>query len=241
MRRVSLQNFWKVGSSSAHPPPYGEHGSCFCKGTHRQCLHIISHRPGLSKDLLMCCSVHWDRVDFCSCKTATLPEGAQGASFPGFQVQSVFRDLPNKRGSAEPDTSFLPSSCTFSCAFSLASSSRTFSCWSARACKDSSISAHKCAVSTPTSYKLSQYLLDPWRGWPRSVPIFLFSSDLFRSAFLVCGNTPICSDLLRFCPLCSDLFFAQNKLGKPLSVDPFSFVAHPRHIRMLVLSEVRGC
>ena len=37
---------------------------------------------------------------------------------------------------------------------------------------------------------------------PRFVPISPFSSDLFRFAFLVCGNTPICSDLLRFVPMC---------------------------------------
>ena len=34
----------------------------------------------------------------------------------------------------------------------------------------------------------------------RFVPISPFSSDLFRFALLVFGNTPICSDLLRFLP-----------------------------------------
>ena len=60
----------------------------------------------------------------------------------------------------------------------------------------------------------------------RFVPISPFSSDLFRFAFLVFGNTPICSDLFRFAPFSSDLFrfvfrTNQNKSGKPLSADPF--------------------
>ena len=36
----------------------------------------------------------------------------------------------------------------------------------------------------------------------RFVPIFLFSSELFRFALLVVGNTPIYSDLLRFLSIC---------------------------------------
>ena len=60
------------------------------------------------------------------------------------------------------------------------------------------------------------------RGSPRFVPISLFSSDLFRFACLVFGNTPICSDLFRFTPFFSDLFrfvfrTYQNKSEKPLS------------------------
>ena len=47
------------------------------------------------------------------------------------------------------------------------------------------------------------------RGSPRFVPISPFSSDLFRFALRVFGNAPICSDLLRFLPICSDLFSEQ--------------------------------
>ena len=50
----------------------------------------------------------------------------------------------------------------------------------------------------------------------RFVPISPFSSDLFRFAFLVFRNTPICSDLLRFVPI-----GFQNKSGKAPSADPF--------------------
>ena len=39
------------------------------------------------------------------------------------------------------------------------------------------------------------------RGSPRFVLISPFSSDLFRFALLVFGNTPICSDLFRFLPI----------------------------------------
>ena len=57
------------------------------------------------------------------------------------------------------------------------------------------------------------------RGSPRFVPISPFSSDLFRFAFLVFGNTPICSDLLRFLPICFQNKSEQSE--KPLSADPF--------------------
>ena len=62
----------------------------------------------------------------------------------------------------------------------------------------------------------------------RFVPISPFSSYLFRFA---CGNTPICSDLLRFLPVCSEVF--QNKseqIRKPLSADPFCKT--PRDIQL---------
>ena len=45
----------------------------------------------------------------------------------------------------------------------------------------------------------------------------LISSDLFRFAFLVCGNAPICSDLLRFLPITN-----QNKSGNPFLLTPFA-------------------
>ena len=41
----------------------------------------------------------------------------------------------------------------------------------------------------------------PSSDFPCFLPISLFSSDLFRFAFLF-RNTPICSDLLRFLPIC---------------------------------------
>ena len=40
------------------------------------------------------------------------------------------------------------------------------------------------------------------RGLPRFVPISPFSSDLFRFAHFVCRNAPICSNFLRFLPIC---------------------------------------
>ena len=43
----------------------------------------------------------------------------------------------------------------------------------------------------------------------RFVSISPFSSDLFRFALHVFGNTPICSDLFRFAPFYSDLFSEQ--------------------------------
>ena len=46
----------------------------------------------------------------------------------------------------------------------------------------------------------------------RFIPISPFSSDLFRFAFLVSRNTPICSDLFRFLPICSDLFSEQIRI-----------------------------
>ena len=46
-------------------------------------------------------------------------------------------------------------------------------------------------------------------GSLRFVPISPFSSDLFRFALLVFGNTPISSDLFRFLPICSDLISEQ--------------------------------
>ena len=61
----------------------------------------------------------------------------------------------------------------------------------------------------------------------RFVPISPFSSDLFRFALLVFGNTPICSDLFRFAPFSSDLFrfvFRTNQ-GNPFLPNPF---ANPR-------------
>ena len=50
-----------------------------------------------------------------------------------------------------------------------------------------------------------------------------FSSDLFRFVFLVFGNTPICSDLLRFLPISSDFFSERLRTNQetPLSADPF--------------------
>ena len=49
---------------------------------------------------------------------------------------------------------------------------------------------------------------------PRSVPISLLSSDLFRFALLVFGNTPICSDVFRFPPICSNLFSEQIRTNQ---------------------------
>ena len=43
----------------------------------------------------------------------------------------------------------------------------------------------------------------------RNVPIYLLSSDGFRFALLAFRNAPICSDLLLFLPICSDLFSEQ--------------------------------
>ena len=60
------------------------------------------------------------------------------------------------------------------------------------------------------------------RGSPWLVPIcsdFPFSSDLFRLRSLFSGMprfVPICSNLLRFLPICF-----QNKSGKPLPAEPF--------------------
>ena len=67
------------------------------------------------------------------------------------------------------------------------------------------------------------------RGSPRFVPISPFSSDLFRFALLVVGNTPICSDLLRFLPICSDLLTEQIRTnqGDPFLPTPF---ANPRFL-----------
>ena len=66
----------------------------------------------------------------------------------------------------------------------------------------------------------------------RSVPISPFSSDLFRFAFLVFGNTPICSNLFRFAPFPSDLlnsdlfrFVFRTNQGSPFLPTPF---ANPR-------------
>ena len=58
----------------------------------------------------------------------------------------------------------------------------------------------------------------------RFVPISPFSSDLFRFALLVFRNTPICSDLLRFLPICSDLFSEQIRTnqGNPFLPTPFA-------------------
>ena len=61
--------------------------------------------------------------------------------------------------------------------------------------------SQKSVEKAPNDPKKSQKDLgSAERGHPdlfRFVPISPFSSDLFRFAFLVCGNTPICSDLLR--------------------------------------------
>ena len=59
------------------------------------------------------------------------------------------------------------------------------------------------------------------------VPISPFSSDLFRFVLLVFGNTPICSDLFRFLPICSDLLSEQIRTnqGNPFLPTPF---ANPR-------------
>ena len=60
----------------------------------------------------------------------------------------------------------------------------------------------------------------------RFVPISPFSSDLFRFSLLVFGNAPICSDLdlLRFLPICSDLFSEQIRTnqGNPFLPTPFT-------------------
>ena len=57
------------------------------------------------------------------------------------------------------------------------------------------------------------------RGSPRFVSLSRFSSDLFRFAFLVFRNTPICSNLLRF------LF--RTDQGNPCLPTPF---ATPQHV-----------
>ena len=64
----------------------------------------------------------------------------------------------------------------------------------------------------------------PERGHPdlfRFVPISPFSSNLFRFAFLVFWNAPICSDWLRFHLFRFVFRTNQNKSGKPLSAGPF--------------------
>ena len=67
----------------------------------------------------------------------------------------------------------------------------------------------------------------PERGHPdlfRFVPISPFFSDLFRFAFLVFWNAPICSDLFRFLPIGSVLFSEQIRTnqGNPLLPTPFA-------------------
>ena len=83
-------------------------------------------------------------------------------------------------------------------------------------------------------------------GSPQFVPISPFSSDLFRFALLVFGNTPICSDLLCFLPICSNLFSEQIRTnqGNPFLPTPF---ANPRcwglcslHAALLALNASHG-
>ena len=69
-----------------------------------------------------------------------------------------------------------------------------------------------------------------WGRLKGVVPICSVFFDSFRFALFVSGNAPICSNLLRFISMCSDLFqnilrlvpiCFQNKSGKPFSADPF--------------------
>ena len=76
-------------------------------------------------------------------------------------------------------------------------------------------------------------------GLFRFVPISPFSSDLFRFALLVFGNTLI-SDLFRFLPLCSDLISEQIRTNQvnPFLPTPFANPRNNLKIEMFNLKEL---
>ena len=69
------------------------------------------------------------------------------------------------------------------------------------------------------------------RGSPRFVPIFPFSSDLFRFAFLVFVNAPIYSDLLQFLPICSENKIRANQ-GNPFLPTPLQVADSKQHMKV---------